>query len=128
MSSPTLTLTWTKAGDQTAQAVTISGGGAHQHIEDTIAGSTTDKQVNCAIDASNLKGIYLLATGALTLQANDGSSPDFTITLSANKPFVWYDGCGITNPITADVTEFYVTNAGGSSVDLDIYVEQDPTP
>lgn len=128
MSSPTLTLTWTKSGDQTAQAVTITGGGAHQHVEDTIAGSTTDKQVNCAIDTSHLKGIYILADGALTLQANDGTTPDFTITLSADKPFVWYDGCGIANPITADVTEFYVTNAGGSSVSLDIYVEQDPTP
>lgn len=128
MASPIVTLTWTKDGDQTSQNVTLSSGGAHQHVTDTVPASTTDRQVNCAIDVSGLQGIYILADGDLALEANSGSAADYTLTITGDKPFVWYKGSGITNPLTDDTTEFYVTNAGGSEVTLDIYVEQDPTP
>ncbi len=33
-----------------------------------------------------------------------------TITLKAGIPFVWQKNSGITKPITADVTRFFVTN------------------
>lgn len=128
MASPILTLTVTKDGDQTSQNVTISGGGGFQHVEDTVNAATTDKQINCQIDVSGLKMAYLLSDQDLTLEANDGSSADYTLTLTANKPLVWYAGSGITNPFTTDTTEFFATNAGGTAASLDIYIDQDPTP
>lgn len=115
-------------GDTQSESVTISGGGGSQHIEDTVNASTTDRQINCAIDASGLKALFIVSDQDLTLEANNGTTPDFTLTLTADKPLVWISGSGITNPITADVTEFYATNAGGTNASLDIFVEQDPTP
>lgn len=128
MANPYLTLAVTKDGTTKSVTTEITAGGAWNVVTDTVAGATTDKQVNCAIDASHLKAIYIVSTEDVTLEANDGSSADFTLTITADKPLVWYSGCGITNPITADVTEFFVTNAGADSASLEIYVEQDPTP
>ena len=45
--------------------------------------------------------------------AGDLGDPTFTIT--ANKPYVWYYGSGITNPVGKDITTLYVTRTGGGA-------------
>lgn len=128
MANPYLTWAVSKDGTVKSTTVEITGGGAWNVITDTVPASTTDREVNCAIDASHLKALYIVCDTALTLEANDGSSPDFTLTLEAGTPLVWKSGSGITNPITADVTSFFATKAGAGDASLEIYVEQDPTP
>lgn len=129
MANPIITITVTNVGDQVSENVTITTGGATQHIKDTIpTGTVTDREINCAIDTSQLKLILITCDKNVTLEANSGSAADFTLTISADKPFLWYSGCGITNPITADVTKFYATASGSGTGDLHILVDQDPTP
>lgn len=125
--SDVLTFVWTRGGATVTQNVTLTAE-AGQVVDVSVPGSTTDLQVNLAIDVSQLSHIFLLADGALTIQTNSGSSPDDTITLAASKPLVWYTGCGLACPLTVDVANLYLTNAAGSAVALQIRVQSDATP
>lgn len=127
VTSDVLTFAWTRGGATVTQNVTLTAE-AGQVLDVAVAGSTTDLQVNLAIDVSQLSHIFLLADGALTIQTNDGTSADDTITLAANKPLVWYSGCGLACPLTVDVTDLYLTNASGSTVNLQVRVQSDATP
>ncbi len=117
---------YSASGDSNVSATTVTLTPASiTRITETVA-IGTDAQVNCSIDTSALSFLVIYASSDCTLQANDGTSPDYTLTLTGGKPFVWYTGCGITNPITADTTEFFVTNA--AECKLVIHVGQDSTP
>ena len=48
----------------------------------------------------------------MTVKTNSSSSPAQTFSLAANQEVVWGTLQGTTNPITLDVTQLFVTNAG----------------
>lgn len=77
---------------------------------------------------SALASVYILSDQDLTLKTNSTGSPDDTIILTANKPVIWYAGCGWTNPLTVDVTKFYLTNGGGTSATFRARFLYDSTP
>ncbi len=130
MASPIVTFTWTKDGDQAHGPinVTIAGGGGGDNVDNITLVTGTNVIVNNAIDTSQLKALYIHSTTDATIYANDtsGGSPSFHLTLTGGTPLVWVFGSGITNPITADVTKWYVTNAADTV--LNIRTDQDPTP
>ncbi len=126
--SHTLTLSWARNGESISQTVTIENE-AENNRDVTVAQNVTDQLVNLNIDVSELKLLYLHCDKAIQIQTNDGSSPDNTLTLAANKPLVWYTGCGLTNPLTVDVTKFYLTTgAVGTDATLKIRTVQDSSP
>lgn len=98
-------------------------------VQVTVPAESEDLEISpLAIDISQLKVLQLLATADMEINTNDlaGGSPDDTITLAANKALVWFEGCGLANPLTVDVTKFYVTSDDGGT--LNITVAQDVTP
>lgn len=98
-------------------------------VQVTVPADSEDLEISpLAIDISQLKALQLLATADMTINTNDlaGGSPDDTIELEANKSLVWYEGCGLANPLTVDVTKFYVTSVDGGT--LNVTVGQDVTP
>jgi len=124
----TLTLSWSDGSSTSltkSVAQTDEGG---LYLDFTVAGATTDKRVLAAIDVSALKLLYILSDKDITIQTNDGTTPDNTLTITANKPLVWYSGCGLPNPLTVDVVDIYVTNAGGTTATVNIRALQDATP
>lgn len=90
-----------------------------------VPASTTDQLYTLAIDVSEIQTLFLYTDGALTLETNSSSAPDQTLTFAANKPLVWVYGMPSTNPLTTDVTKFYLTNGTASSVTLYGFINQD---
>lgn len=128
MGQPVFSLNVTHDGWSAADSVTatktVTGGSITRIVETLAIG--TDTSFNCAIDVSTLQGIAIYATSDVTLEANSGSSPDFTLSIDSVTPFVWLKDSGITNPLTADVTTFKATNAAECT--LTMLIVQDPTP
>lgn len=111
-------LTYTQTDDQTF--------GAESNISETIAASASDALVAWACDVSQLKGLFMVASGNMTVETNSGSSPGDTITLLAGVPLWWSTGLtGATNPLTTDVTALYITSTPGGL--LTIRKIEDPT-
>lgn len=104
--------------------------GAPQEIEVDVPDSTTDMEVTVAIDYSKLKCLLLIATVAMTIETNNGTTPDDTITLGgANELFrLWTEDDPDACPLTVDVTKIFVTNSSGNAGVLTLFAAQDVTP
>lgn len=120
---------WTDGSRSIISTKDYSAGLATQ-LDENIADGETDKLVVIAIDVSELKNLYLKSDQDITIETNDGTTPDDTINLKANVPYPFNADLGayFTNLLTTDVTAFYVTNASGATARLQGEVLTDPTP
>lgn len=76
----------------------------------TIAANATNFAIALAFPVTGLQSVCIYSDTNLTVMTNSSSSPAQTINLTANVPIEWGVGMG-TNPITAAVTQLFVTNA-----------------
>jgi len=113
---------------RTVLASNSLSGGRLQSLSESIADSETDKLVNFAVDVSQITALLIKSDQALTIETNDGSSPDDTLVLVADVPYVWHTNSYDTCKFTTDITKLYVTNASGAAAQLEIECLSDPTP
>lgn len=116
-----------------AGGVTITQGesieaGAANVIDESIPNGSTDLQVNLQCDISKAYVIAFICDQAVTLKTNSSSTPDDTIALAAGVMWKWVSTQGAANPLSADITALFVTNASGSPGQLKAIVGLDPTP
>ena len=77
-----------------------------------------------------LKSLWISSDQDLMIETNSGSAPDDTIHVIGGNP-IWWDaarGAEDPAPLTADVTQIFVTNAGSTAAVLRILGLQDATP
>jgi hypothetical protein len=127
--SHTLTLSWARNGETISQTVTVEAEG-ERNYNVTVNASTTDKQVECPIDVSEVKSLYIHSDQTVTVEFNDNAGAQGSFTVTANKPVIYYVGCGwdLSDLLPADVTNFYITNAGGTAAAVKIRILEDTTP
>lgn len=106
-------------------AVTAEG---HNERVVTVPDASTDLQIELPIDVTEMKSLVMKATVDMTIETNDGITPTDTIALKAGEVLKWKTGGYFTNPLSADVTDLYVTNASGAEGELYVSVLEDPTP
>ena len=97
----------------------------------TIPAGATNLEIDIGIAYAQLVSLFMAATADLTIKTNHSGSnpaPDNTIALKAMVPLVWNADSYFTNPLTADVTKLYVSNAGAVDTVLEIAALQDSTP
>ena len=82
-------------------------------VELVVPSSASDSPYSLFVESTNLKSFVMVATENLTVDTNDGTTPDETFYLTANEPYVWLYGDG-TAPIGGDVDTIYLTNSSGS--------------
>jgi len=100
---------------------------AEQNRVLAIAAATPDQEFDLDFPFAALRSFFALSTQDVTIETNDGASPDDTITLQAGVPFWWAASSGQANPFTADVDTIFVTNAGDNVATLNIRVLYDAT-
>ena len=93
-----------------------------------IPDSTNDQLVDLALNVSEIKAIYMKSDQDLTVETNDGSSPDNTINLLAGVPYVWHENSYFTNLLTVDVTALYLSNSSGATATFELEAVYDSTP
>lgn len=115
----------------TGGAVPVSGvtsnasGTAGIEVDVDVAASTTNQLYTIAIDVSELKSLFLVTDGGMTIKTNSSGSPDDTFTMVAYMPLIWVDGYPTANPLGTDVTKLYLTTGSGSTVNLSGFINQD---
>lgn len=96
---------------QAEQAVDLS-----LAVPANVESAGTDYLVAYTLDYSQLKLVYIASDLPLVIETNSNTGAGGqVINLEANKPLLWYDGCGLPNPFTADVTALYLTNVNAST-------------
>lgn len=123
----------TDIGTLTVPAVSVTADGSLAY-DDMIAAGTTNQQITLAVDVSAAKLIAIAVDGiaegkTITVKTNSTSSPTNSFNFTRQSPgVVWYTGQNGANPLTADVTSFYVSSDDTAARRLRIYVGADVTP
>jgi hypothetical protein len=114
------------AGSQFAASQKKSAGQAIV-IDESVPSPSTDLAFAISFAVGKVESIVLLSDQNLTLKTNSSGSPANTINLLANVPYVWQRSTYLVNLFTVDVTQFFLTNASGSTARLQGRVLTDPT-
>ncbi len=117
MPSHVLAYNYTRSGEQIAKNVTVTADG-EKNLSVALGASETDKQVDIAIDVSELKSLFISCDVDVTVETNNGSSPADTLTIKAGKPLSWHEECGLTNPLGTDVTALFLTCTAAGTFEL----------
>ena len=132
MATSNCTVVWSvdnSSQESTTFSFTDSGAIPVLDVND-LSTPVTNTLYACAIDVSQFKFIVICATEDCTLKANSSGSPDFTLTLKADKPYLWWENCGYTNLMTADVTTGFYLTCAATATDFNLTMRgiYDPTP
>ncbi len=114
------------AGDSYSESNAYTGDAQDGRRID-VPDSSTDLEVDFVLDVSAISAIWIRSDQNVTLETNNGGSPDDTISLLANKPYVWVSDSYFTNKLTTDITALFFTNASGSAAVVQIGVVYDST-
>jgi len=108
----------------------FSAEAAPVQIDVDVPDSSTDLEVSCLIDFSELKLLMIVVDGELTIETNDGAAPDDTIGMggSDEEVYVWTEEDEDTVVLTADVTALFLSNSSGSTVRFQLLAVYDVTP
>jgi hypothetical protein len=120
---------WEQGNNSISKRISITAD-CEKNVSISVPDSSTDLQVELALDVSALKAILIATDQDITVETNDGTTPDDTFTIEANNPLVWNVDCPLPNPFasTVDVTDLYITNASGSAAAIEIRTLVDATP
>lgn len=122
-------ISWSIGGlDQTLRAsVNVTGESLVAYGPTSVGNGVSNRALDVTLDVSEVSFVWMKSTVDMTLKTNSTSSPTDTISLAANKPLVWFTGCYYSNPLTADVTQMYITNASGLAGTFEMRALPTPT-
>jgi hypothetical protein len=100
---------------------TITGVSEGNHAL-ALAGSSTNHNTGWTYTRANLKSLSITSDQAVTLYTNaaSGSSPTDTIAIAAGQVLIWTQATDLVArcPFSADVTNVFITNAGGTAANI----------
>lgn len=124
----TIVLGWNDGSRGISTENAYEGGAQGPSIDEEITADAVDQLVSFALDVSQLKAIFILAQGNMTLETNSGAAPDDTINLKAGVPYIWTTDSYDTCKLTVDVTKLYMTETSSATNRLRIECVFDATP
>lgn len=123
-------LSITEAGASSAQTITSTrsySGSQIVNLQESCANSATTELV-VAIDVSEISAILIHSTQAVTLKTNDSGTPDETVSIVADVPYIWHTDSYFSNVLETDITSLFITNASGAAATVTVVVVTDATP
>ena len=103
-------------------------GGSNPRLSEVIPVTQTNLELAFAMALTGLKLLVITATCAMTVKTNNASTPDDTLPLIANSPYVWTEDSLDACLITAAITALFVTTGEGITGTLSIEAITDVTP
>lgn len=106
--------------------VTVSAG-QRISFNEAVDDGQTDLQVAANFAFAKVKAVCLVCDQDMTLETNNSGTPTQTFTMKAGVPMWWTENMPVACPFTANVTNFFLTNASGANGTLKGYIDVDPT-
>lgn len=127
-----LSRSWSRSGADPLTYEKEVTADSESNYSGSLADGTSDEAVNLAIDVSELKCLFIASDQDITIETNQpgggSGAADDTLAVKANQAVAWSENDVHSCPLTADVTILYITNASGSTANVEIRVLQDATP
>ena len=101
---------------------------AHVQISEDVPTDETDLEIALVLDVDQIAFVYINSTQDVTFETNIAATPDNTIALTANNPYVWHTGSYHALLLTVDITKIFITNTSGSTAEVTVWALYDSTP
>jgi hypothetical protein len=126
-------MTFTTPAGTTSSITATYSTDALDEYDITVPATTTDLSAQISFPYANIKAILFASDVPVTIETNNASTPTDTVTLTSTVlAKMWtHDGKAgnlAANPLTANVTAVYITNAGAAAANVKIRVAYDATP
>lgn len=105
---------WNGGGASVAASVNYTANGETNRTV-TVPEGTADVEVALPFLFADLKVLEIIPTGAVTVETNSASAADDV--LQVGSFLSWAHDSGIPNPITADVTSLFLSDANAADTD-----------
>jgi len=128
MATHNLKMSVSGSGVTREQTIANTQGGVALIDGETVSTGETDYEINFDLDVSACKSFYLESDQDVTFETNDGSTPDNTIALKADTPYVWHTDAYDSFLLDTDVTSVFITNASGATATIYCVALFDATP
>jgi hypothetical protein len=76
-----------------------------------VPANTTNFEIDIAFPFATVQAVIMAASVAATVKTNSTTAPGNTLTLGPLTDLIWAHDFQATNPLSADVTKLFVTNA-----------------
>lgn len=113
MANYTNTITYSQSSSDNSSSLTgkvTDTGNTLTSQANTFAAASTNVSMTMAFVKANLQQFFLVADQNCTVKTNSSGSPQETLTMVANVPYVWSLSSGLTNPFGGNVTTSFVTS------------------
>lgn len=128
MATHNLKLSVSGSGVTREQTITNTQGGVSLIDGEEVSTGESNYEINFDLDVSACKSFYLESDQDVTFETNDGTTPDDTIALKADKPYVWHTDAYDDFLLSTDVTSVFITNASGATATIYCVALYDATP
>ena len=125
MPSQTISISLQSSDKSVGQSTTVTDA-VGKAVDETLAPSTTNTEVDVVLKAAHTKSVFLQSVGGdLTIKTNSTGSPGDTVVLTAGQVLFWSSTAVIgTNPFpSADVTKLYLSSTAGTVFNLRAIVD-----
>lgn len=110
-------------GDTRVSGVHTMTDGAVKSIREAIPNGSTDLAVTANINMAKTSMLFIMSTYDMTLELNNGTTPEATLALRGGVPYIWHEDIGFPAQFGADDALEVLTNDTITT----IYVTSDPT-
>lgn len=108
----TISISYTGNGKAVSTPVGSYTGTKDGGVATVISAGATNTEVDIVFTYALIQSFVMSSDQDVTVKVNSSTTPVPQIALKKTAGLVWASDYGTTNPFTADVTKFYITNAG----------------
>lgn len=129
MATHTIILGIDGSGFSSRKSIDSIAAGVNLIDGETVADNQTNFEINFDLDVSACKSFYLESDQDVLFETNSGGAPDDSISLLANKPYIWHTNSYDSFLLGTDITtSIFITNASGSIATIYCVALYDVTP
>lgn len=110
----TISISYTGNGKAVTAPVGSYTGTEAVAVETVITAGATNQLITLAFPVATIKSLIMSSDQNLTVKTNSSTTPIETLALKATAALVWTTDSATTCPFSADITRFYVSNAGAT--------------
>jgi hypothetical protein len=107
-----ISISYTGNGKAVSTPVGTYTGTKDAGVAIVIAAGATNTEVDIVFTFAQIQSFVMASDQDLTVKVNSSTTPVPSIALKKTAGLVWGSDYGVANTFTADVTKFFITNAG----------------
>lgn len=108
----TITISYSGNGKAVSAPVGTYTGTKDAGVATVVPAGSTNLEIDVAFPHDTIQSFIMTSDQNVTVNVNSSTTPVPALTINKTAPLVYGSDFNFSNPFTADVTKFFISNAG----------------